>query len=45
MEQIYEWDERKAETNLAKHKVGFEEGETIFDDPFLVTYIDELHSE
>ena len=45
MKQIYEWDDRKAQINLAKHKVGFEEGETIFDDPFLLTYIDELHSE
>jgi len=25
--------------------VSFEEGETIFDDPFLVTFPDELHSE
>lgn len=45
MEQIYDWDKRKAQINLAKHKVSFEEGETIFDDPFLITYSDELHSE
>jgi hypothetical protein len=45
MKQIYDWDKRKAQFNLAKHKVSFEEGETIFDDPFLVTYPDELHSE
>src|SRR3990167_7437088 len=36
---------KKARRNLAKHKVSFEEGETIFDDPFLVTYPDELHSD
>lgn len=45
MKQVYDWDKRKAKINLAKHKVSFEEGETIFDDPFLVTYPDELHSE
>jgi len=31
--------------NLAKHKVSFEEAQTIFADPFLVTFPDELHSE
>ncbi|MBC7875790.1 MAG: BrnT family toxin [Anaerolineales bacterium] len=45
MKEIYGWDKRKAQINLAKHKVSFEEGETIFDDPFLITYHDELHSE
>ena len=45
MKQIYDWDKRKAQINLAKHKVSFEEGETIFDDPLLITYPDELHSE
>ena len=44
MKQIYEWDKNKAKINLAKHKVSFEEGETIFDDPFLITYFDEQHS-
>ena len=27
---IFEWDEDKAKTNLRKHKVSFEEAETIF---------------
>jgi uncharacterized DUF497 family protein len=45
MRQIYDWDRRKSQINLAKHKVSFEEGETIFDDPFLISYSDELHSE
>lgn len=44
MKQIYDWDKKKAQINIAKHKVSFEEGETIFDDPFLLTYPDELHS-
>lgn len=45
MNYIFKWDNRKAAINLAKHKVSFEESETIFDDPFLITYADELHSE
>jgi len=45
MEFIFEWDARKARTNLEKHKVSFEEAQTIFIDPLLVTFPDELHSE
>lgn len=45
MEIIFEWDARKARTNLEKHKVGFEEAQTIFVDPLLVTFPDEFHSE
>ena len=41
---IFEWDEDKAKTNLRKHKVSFEEAETIFDDHFLITFPDESHS-
>jgi len=45
MELIFEWDARKARTNLEKHKISFEEAQTIFIDPLLVTFTDELHSE
>jgi len=45
MELIFEWDARKARTNLKKHKVSFEEAQTIFIDPLLVTFPDELHSQ
>jgi uncharacterized protein len=45
MEFIFEWDARKARTNLEKHKVSFEEAQTIFADSLLVTFPDELHSE
>lgn len=41
----FEWDENKASINLTKHKVSFDEGKTIFTDPFLVTFPDEEHSE
>jgi uncharacterized DUF497 family protein len=35
MKLTFEWDEVKAKENLLKHKVPFDEGETIFNDPFL----------
>ena len=41
---IYEWDPKKAKANLRKHKVGFEEAETVFDDPLSVTISDPDHS-
>jgi uncharacterized protein len=44
MRLIFEWDEVKAKANLKHHKVSFEEGKTIFNDPFLVTFPDENHS-
>ena len=44
MQIIFEWDSKKARTNLEKHKVGFDEASTIFSDPFLVTFPDEFHS-
>jgi uncharacterized DUF497 family protein len=32
--QQFEWDERKADANLKKHGVPFEEALTVFADPF-----------
>lgn len=32
----FEWDERKAELNLAKHGVSFADASAVFDDPFAV---------
>lgn len=40
----FEWDETKAKANLKRHKVRFEEGKTIFNDPFLFTFPDDKHS-
>jgi hypothetical protein len=45
MKLIFEWDANKASLNLNKHKVGFEEAKTLFNDPFLLTFPDEYHSE
>ena len=44
MEFAFEWDEVKAKGNFKKHKVSFEEGKTIFNDPFLFTFPDNEHS-
>jgi len=40
MKLTFEWDETKAKTNFKKHKVAFDEGKTIFGDPFLLTFPD-----
>jgi hypothetical protein len=40
MKLAFEWDEAKAREDLRKHKVGFDEGKTIFNDPFLLTFPD-----
>lgn len=42
---VFEWDENKEKSNRRKHKVGFAEAQTIFDDPFLITFSDEFHSQ
>ena len=44
MKPIFEWDEEKAKANLRKHKVSFEEAETVFDDPLSPTISDPDHS-
>jgi uncharacterized protein len=38
------WDARKARANLRKHKVSFEEAETVFRDWFSITKPDPDHS-
>ena len=45
MSLTFEWDEEKAQANLRKHKVGFEEAKTVFNDPFLMTFPDPEHSD
>ena len=44
MKPIFEWDEDKAKENVRKHKVSFEEAETIVDDPLSITIPDPDHS-
>ena len=40
----FDWDEQKAIANLRKHKVSFDEGKTVFNDPFAITIDDPDHS-
>jgi hypothetical protein len=40
----FEWDPQKAEANVKKHGVTFEEAVTVFGDPVSVTIGDPLHS-
>ena len=42
---IFEWDEKKADQNIKKHGIPFEEAATVFGDPFSITIYDPLHSE
>ena len=44
MDFTFEWDEKKAKSNLRKHKVSFEEAKTVFGDPLSITISDSTHS-
>lgn len=41
----FEWDERKNKGNRAKHKVWFEEAQTVFEDSRARVFYDDDHSE
>jgi len=40
----FEWDPKKAKSNLKKHRVSFEEAVTVFYDPLAATFDDPDHS-
>jgi len=40
----FEWDPKKAQSNLEKHGVSFEEASTVFGDPLSLTIPDPDHS-
>lgn len=45
MEKLtFVWDDRKAEQNLKKHKVSFEEASTVFFDENAIEFFDPDHS-
>ncbi len=44
MKTLFEWDEDKAQANLRKHDVSFEETQTVFNDPLEITIPDPDHS-
>ena len=41
----FEWDSAKAEENLRKHSVSFEEAQTVFYDDFAIEFYDDTHSQ
>src|SRR5436190_14670018 len=41
----FEWDHAKAQQNLSRHGLSFEEAATIFDDPSILSLPDDFHSE
>ena len=44
MSRQFGWDDVKAETNVEKHNVSFEEAQTVFRDPLAFIFDDEAHS-
>ena len=40
----FEWNDRKAQTNLQKHGVDFVEAASVFSDPLARIFLDEGHS-
>jgi uncharacterized DUF497 family protein len=41
----FEWDPKKAQANLRKHKVSFEDAQSVFSDEFALLIDDPDHSE
>ena len=41
----FAWDKRKNDANVKKHKVSFEEAETVFKDENAIQYFDPDHSD
>jgi len=42
---IFEWDYKKAKTNISKHGISFEDATTVFKDKNMLSIYDEKHSE
>ena len=45
MKPKFEWDPEKAQQNLKKHEVSFDEASSVFDDPLFITLLDDDHSD
>lgn len=41
----FDWDDSKANINLSKHGISFEEAKSVFADPFYVDFYDPDHSD
>ena len=44
MDRCFEWDDKKAETNLQKHGIQFEEAALVFNDPLAVSQQDRIEN-
>ncbi len=44
MERLFKWDDKKAASNLAKHRINFDEAALIFDDPLVLTEQDRIEN-
>jgi uncharacterized DUF497 family protein len=45
MQILFEWDTGKAEANLRKHQVSFDEAQTVFTDDLSIAILDPDHSD
>ena len=45
MNITFDWNSAKAELNLQKHHISFEEACTVFNDPLFLTFLDVEHSD
>ena len=43
--QLFEWDDEKADLNWQKHRIKFDDAAQIFADPNRIDYLDTLHSD
>jgi uncharacterized protein len=45
MPVLFEWNDTKAEVNLRKHRIGFDEAQSVFTDGLSITLHDVEHSQ
>ena len=43
-DEIFEWDSEKGNANIKKHGFSFSEILEVYDDPFMLTMYDSVHS-
>jgi uncharacterized DUF497 family protein len=43
--ELFEWDDEKAEINLKKHRISFDEAATVFEDAYVLIEVDTLHAD
>ena len=45
MKYVFEWDYRKAKTNIQKHHISFEDATSVFRDEKMLSIFDQAHSD